>query len=39
MLAFMDEKHSFLERFFTKHPVETFAFKIDLPFLVMKKEY
>ena len=39
MLAFMDEKHSLLERFFTKHPVETFAFKIDLPFLVMKKEY
>lgn len=38
MLSFMDEKHSFLERFFTKHPVETFAFKIDIPFLVMKKE-
>lgn len=37
MLSFMDEKHSFLERFFTKHPVETFAFKIDIPFLVMKK--
>jgi len=39
MLSFMDEKHSFFERFFTKHPVETFAFKIDIPFLVMKKAY
>ncbi|MFI1770515.1 universal stress protein [Thalassobellus citreus] len=37
ILSFMDEKHSFFERFFTKHPVETFAFKIDIPFLVMKK--
>lgn len=38
MLSMMDEKHSFLDRLFTKHPVETFAFKIDIPFLVMKHE-
>jgi len=36
MLAMMSKKHSFLERLFTKHLVETFAFKIDVPFLVME---
>lgn len=36
MLAMMNKKHSFLERLFTKHLVETFAFKIDIPFLVME---
>ncbi len=36
MLAMMNKKHSFLERLFIKHLVETFAFKIDIPFLVME---
>lgn len=36
MLAMMNRKHSFLERMFTTHLVETFAFKIDIPFLVME---
>jgi nucleotide-binding universal stress UspA family protein len=36
MLAMMSRKHSFLERLFTTHLVETFAFKIDIPFLVME---
>ncbi|WP_303315647.1 universal stress protein [Flavivirga abyssicola] len=36
MLCMVDEKHSFLERLFNKHLVETFAFSIDIPFLVMK---
>ncbi len=35
MLAMISEKHSFLERLFIRHPVETFAFNIKLPFLVM----
>lgn len=35
MLAMMSKKHSFIERLFVKHMVETFAFKIDIPFLVM----
>ena len=35
MLAMMSKKHSFIERLFTTHVVETFAFKIDIPFLVM----
>lgn len=38
MIAMLSKKHSFLERLFTKHSVETFAFKIDIPFLVMKKD-
>ncbi|MFL1011565.1 universal stress protein [Flavisericum labens] len=37
LLAMMSKKHSFLERLFTRHTVETFAFKIDVPFLVMHK--
>ena len=36
LLAMMSRKHSFLERLFTKHNVETFAFKISVPFLVME---
>ena len=36
MLCIIGEKHSFLERLFNKHLVETFAFSIDVPFLVMK---
>ena len=35
LLATMSEKHSFLECLFTKHTVETFAFNIKQPFLVM----
>ena len=36
MLAMMSRKHSFLERLFARHLVETFAFQIDVPFLVME---
>jgi hypothetical protein len=36
MLAIMNKKHSFLERLFTTHAVERFAFKIDIPLLVMQ---
>lgn len=36
ILAIMNKKHSFLERLFTTHTVEKFAFKIDIPFLVMQ---
>ncbi len=36
MLAMISEKHSFLERLFTTHTVETFAFSINVPFLVIK---
>lgn len=35
LLAIMNKKHTFLERLFTTHPVEKFAFKIDIPLLVM----
>ncbi len=36
LLAIMNKKHSFLERLFIRHNVETFAFDIDIPFLVMQ---
>ncbi|RLD30179.1 MAG: hypothetical protein DRI75_00445 [Bacteroidetes bacterium] len=36
MLCMMNKKHSFLERFFARQLVETFAFKIDIPFLVIE---
>jgi hypothetical protein len=36
MLAMISEKHSFLDRLFTRHALETFAFSIDVPFLVME---
>ena len=35
MLAMMSRKHSFIERLFTRHKVETFAFHVSVPFLVM----
>lgn len=35
LLAMVGRKHSFLERFFTTHTVETIAFQIKIPFLVM----
>jgi nucleotide-binding universal stress UspA family protein len=38
VLAMMSKKHSFIERLFTKHTVETFAFKINIPFLVMRTD-
>ncbi|MCF7561822.1 universal stress protein [Sabulilitoribacter multivorans] len=37
IIAMLSKKHSFLERLFSKHVVETFAFKIDIPFLVLKQ--
>ena len=36
LLAMMRRKHSFLERLFTTHPVETFGFHIKTPFLVIE---
>ncbi len=36
MLAIMNKRHSFLERLFKTHTVERFAFKIDIPLLVMQ---
>lgn len=36
MLAIMNKKHSFLERLFKTHSVERFAFKMDIPLLVMQ---
>lgn len=35
MIAMVGKKHSFFDRLFTRHSVETLAFKIDIPFLVM----
>lgn len=35
MLSMMSKRHSFLERFFARQLVETFAFKIEIPFLVI----
>lgn len=36
MLVMMHRKHSFIERLFSNHLVETFGFKIDIPFLVIE---
>lgn len=36
MLAIMNKKHSFLERLFKTHTVERFAYKINIPLLVMQ---
>ncbi|WP_460218572.1 universal stress protein [Psychroserpens sp. MEBiC05023] len=36
MLAMMSRKHSFLERLFTRHPVESFTFDLKVPLLVME---
>lgn len=38
MLTMMNKHHSFLERLFKKHDVETFAFSIDIPFFVLQSE-
>lgn len=35
MLAMMSRRHSFLERLFTQHKVETFGFNMGFPLLVM----
>jgi nucleotide-binding universal stress UspA family protein len=35
MVALVSKKHSFLERLFTRHTIETIAFHIDIPFMVM----
>ncbi|GAA4977073.1 universal stress protein [Algibacter aquimarinus] len=37
MITMLAKKHSFLERLLNKHAVETFAFKIDIPLLVLKQ--
>jgi nucleotide-binding universal stress UspA family protein len=36
LIAMMRQKHSFFERLFNRHPEETLAFSIDIPFLVME---
>lgn len=38
VLAMTSRHHSFLERLFARHLVETFAFNIDIPFLVMENK-
>lgn len=35
MFVMMSEQHSFFERLFTRHALETFAFSIEVPFLVI----
>jgi nucleotide-binding universal stress UspA family protein len=35
MVALVNKKHSFLERLFIRHTIETIAFHIDIPFMVM----
>lgn len=35
MISMFRKKHSFVERLFTRHTLETFGFNIDVPFLVM----
>lgn len=35
MIAMVGKKHAFLSKLFTRHSVETWAFNIDIPFLVM----
>lgn len=37
LIAMVNKKHSFFERFFTTHTVEDFGFKSDIPILVMPK--
>lgn len=36
MIAMVSKKHSFFNRLFNKHAVETFAYNIDMPLLVLK---
>ncbi|NCO63239.1 MAG: universal stress protein [Flavobacteriales bacterium] len=38
LIAMMRQKHSFFERLFNRHPEETLAFSIDIPFLVMENK-
>ncbi len=38
MLAMMSRKHSFFDRLFVKHNLKTFAFNIEIPFLVMENQ-
>lgn len=38
LFALMSVKHSFLERLFSKPPIETFGFKMNIPFLVINKK-
>ena len=38
LLAMVNKKHSFFERFFTTHTVEDFGYKSDIPFLVLPKQ-
>ncbi|MFD0836604.1 universal stress protein [Mariniflexile aquimaris] len=35
MFVMISERHSFIERLFTRHALEKFAFSIDVPFLVI----
>lgn len=37
MIAMVGKSHSFFSRLFARHAVETFAFKIDIPFLVLHR--
>ncbi|MEZ4796541.1 MAG: universal stress protein [Flavobacteriaceae bacterium] len=37
LIAMVNKKHSFFERFFTTHTVEKFGFKSQTPFLVLAK--
>ena len=37
LIALVNKKHSFFERFFTTHTVEDFGFKSDIPILVLPK--
>jgi nucleotide-binding universal stress UspA family protein len=38
LMAMVNKKHSFFERFFTTHTVEDFGFKSDIPILVLPKK-
>lgn len=38
LLSIMSRKHSFLERLFTRHPIESFAFDLKVPMLVMENK-
>jgi nucleotide-binding universal stress UspA family protein len=35
MFVMISERHSFIERLFTRHALEKFAFSIDVPFLII----
>lgn len=38
LFVLMSAKHSFLERLFSKSPVETFGYKMNIPFLVINRK-